>query len=69
VSFQISVGISNGASRRLRSQPIVSVNSRGRNTKTPIATVAATMEALAALQQADSEIWWPSIRVAGVKAK
>jgi hypothetical protein len=57
VSFQISVGISHGASRRLRSQPIVTVNRRGRNTKAAIATVAATMEALAALQQADSEIW------------
>src|SRR6478609_5848800 len=52
----------------LRSQPIVTVNRRGRNTKAPIATVASTMQALAALLKAGSEIWWPSIRAAGVKA-
>jgi len=27
------------------------------------------MEALAALLKAGSEIWWPSLRAAGVKAK
>jgi hypothetical protein len=31
--------------------------------------VAVTLDALAALQQADNEIWWPGIGAAGVKAK
>jgi len=61
--------ILNGASRWLRSLPIVTVNHHGRNTKAPIGTMAVTMDALAALQQADNEIWWPGIGAAGIKAK
>jgi hypothetical protein len=61
--------ISNGASRWLRSLPIVTVNYHDQNTKAPISAVAVIMDALAALQQADNEIWWPGIGAAGVKAK
>src|ERR1700754_3968945 len=55
------VGVSNGVSGRMRSQPIVTVNCRGRNTKAPIAPA----EALAALRQAGNGIWWPGITIHG----
>jgi hypothetical protein len=42
---------------------------RSKQTNSPIPAVAVITDAVAALQQADNEIWWPGIGAPGVKAK